>query len=144
MRTSYSKRTNAYGPIWRSTGPKTYKKLPNMYPQPGQIRAKNPPYLTIVIHRKMTSYLQIALHSLVTHHPKTMWKPSPERDLLAILVGLSVAHVAGCEERPAGTDSIRSWPLSICLPGSGVWPPSFYVRSTRSRRPPPCTQHLTP
>ena len=92
----------------------------------------------------MTSYLQIALHSLVTHHPRTMRKPSLERDHLAIPVGLLVARVTGCDERPAGTDPIRSWPLSICLPGSGVWPPIFYLCSTHSGRPPPCTHHLIP
>ena len=113
MRTAYSKRTNAYGFIWRSTGSRTYKKLPNMYPQPGRIRTKSPPYLTIAIHRWMTSYLHIALHSPVTHHPRAMWKPSPERDHLAIPVRLSVARVAGCEERPAGTGPIRSCPLRI-------------------------------
>ena len=102
------------------------------------------PYLTIVIRRQMTSYLHVALHSPVTHHPRTMWKPSPKRDLLAIPVGLSMARVAGCEDRPAEIDPIWSWPLSICLPGSGVWPPSFYLRSARTGRPLPCTHYLIP
>ena len=115
-----------------------------MYPQLGRIRAKSPPYLTIVIHRQMMSYLQIALHSPVTHHPRTMRKPSPERDHHTIPVRLSVARIAGREERPTGTGPIQSWPLSICLPGSRVWPPTFYLRTTRSGRPPPCTQHLIP
>ena len=57
-------------------------------------RAKNPPYLTIVIHQQMTSYLPIALYSPVVCHHRTMRKPSPERDLLAILAGLLVARVA--------------------------------------------------
>ena len=142
MRTAYSKRTNAYEFVWRPTGPRTYKKLPSMYPQLGRIRAKSPPYLTIAIHQRMTSRLQVALHSPVTHHPRAMQKPSPERDHIAIPVGLSVARVVGCEERPVGTGPIRSWLLSICLAGSGVWPPTFYLRSTRSRQPSPCTQHL--
>ena len=92
----------------------------------------------------MTSYLPIALHSPVIHHPKTMRKPSLEIDLLATLVGLLVARIARCEERPVGTDLIRNWPLSIYLPGSGVWPPSFYLRSTHSGQPPPRMQHLIP
>ena len=86
----------------------------------------------------MTNYLPIALHSPVVYHPRTMRKLSPERDLLAILAGLLVACVTGCEERPTGTDPIRNWPLSICLPGSGVWPPSFYLRSI------PRMQHFIP
>ena len=90
------------------------------------------------------SYLSIALYPPVVHHPRTMWKPSPERDLLAIPAGLLVARVAGCEKRPTGTDPIRNWPLSICLPGSGVWPPSFYLCSTHSRRPSPHMLHLIP
>ena len=90
------------------------------------------------------SYLQIALHSPVVHHPRTKRKPSPEKDLLAILVGLLVARVTGCEERPTGIDPIRNWPLSTCLPCSGVWPPSFYLRSTHSGRPPPHMQHFIP
>ena len=55
-----------------------------------------------------------------------------ERDLLASPAGLLVVRVARCEDRPAGTDPIRNWPLSICLPCSGVWPPSFYLRSIDS------------
>ena len=92
----------------------------------------------------MTSYLQIALHSPVVHHPRTMQKSSPEIDLLAIPIGLLVALVVECEERPVGTDPIRNWPLSTCLPGSGVWSPSFYLRSTYSGRSPPRMQHFIP
>ena len=65
-----------------------------------------------------------------------MRKLSSKRDHLAIPVGLSVARIAGCVERPIGTGPIRSWPPSICLPGSGIWPPSFYLRSTRTGVPP--------
>ena len=92
----------------------------------------------------MTSYLSIALHSPVVFHHRTMRKPRPERDLLAIPVGLLVARVTRCKERPAGTDPIRNWPLSLCLLGSGVWPPSFYLRSTHSGQPPPRMQHFIP
>ena len=84
------------------------EKLLSMYPQPGRIRAKSPPYLTIAIHRRMTSCLQVALHSSVTLHPGAMWKPSPERDHLAIPVRLLVACISGLEERPTGTGIIRS------------------------------------
>ena len=144
MRTAYSKRTNTYGFVCRPTGPRTYKKLPSMYPQLRPIRAKSLPFPTIAIHRQMTSCLQIALHSPVTHHPRAIRKPSPERDHLAIPVGPSVARITGCEERPTRTGPIRSWSLIICLPGSGVCPPTFYLRSTHSGRPPPCTQQLIP
>ena len=92
----------------------------------------------------MTSYLQIALHSPIVHHPRTMRKTSPEKDLLAIPTGLLVARVAGYEERPAGTDPIRNWPLSTCLLGLGVWPPSFYLRNTHSRWPSPRMKHFIP
>ena len=71
-----------------------------------------------------------------------MRKPSPERDLLAILAGLLVARVSGCEERLAGTYTIQNWLLSTCLPGLVVWPPSFYLHSTHSGRPPPRMQHF--
>ena len=90
----------------------------------------------------MTSYLPIALHSPVVRHPRTVRKPSAEKDLLSIPTGLLVARVVGCEERPVQTNPILNWPLSICLPGSGVWPLSFYLRSTHSGRPPPRMQHL--
>ena len=90
----------------------------------------------------MTSYLLIALHSPIARHPKKMQKLNPERDLLVILAELLVACVAGCKERLAGTDPVRNWPLSIYLPGSGVWPPSFYLCSTHPWWPPPLMQHL--
>ena len=144
MRTAYSKRMNAYGFVLRPTGPRTYKKLPNIYPQPGRTRAKSSPYLTIAIHWQMTSCVQVALHSSVIHHPGEIRKSSPERDHLAIPVRPSVARVAECEERLVGIGLIRSWPPSICLPGSGVWRPSFYLRSTRTRCLQPCMQHLIP
>ena len=92
----------------------------------------------------MTSYLQIALHSPIVHHLRTMRKPSPKRNLLAIPAGLLVASVAKCEERPEGTDPVQNWPLNTCLPGSGVWPPNFYPRSTNSGLPPPLMQHFIP
>ena len=76
--------------------------------------------------------------------PQKMQKLSPERDLLAVPAELLVARIVGCEERPAGIDPIQNWPLSICLPGSGVWPPSFYLRSTHSGWPPPHMPHLIP
>ena len=50
-----------------------------MYPQPRQIRAKSPPYLTTVIHWQMTNYLLIALHSPVVHHPRTIGAESRKR-----------------------------------------------------------------
>ena len=92
----------------------------------------------------MTSYLSIALHSPIAHHPRKMRKPNPERDLLAIPAGLLVAHAARCKESLARTDPIRNWPPSIYLPGSGVWAPSFYLCSTHPGWPLPHTQHLIP
>ena len=123
---------------------KTHQELPNMYPYPGKIRAKSLPYLTTVIHQRMMSYLQIALHFPIARHPRTMQKSSPETDLLASPVGLLVVHVTGCEERPAGIDPIPKLPLSIYLPDLGVWPPNFYLRSTHSGQLPPLIQHLIP
>ena len=90
----------------------------------------------------MTSYILIALHSPVIRHPRTVRKPSPKKDLLAIPTGLLVARVAGYEKRPVRTNPIQNWALSICLPGSGVWPLSFYLRSTHYGRPPLHMQHL--
>ena len=92
----------------------------------------------------MTNSLQTALHFPVAHHPRTIWKSSLERDLLTSPAGLLVVRVTECEERPVVTDHVRNWPMSICLPGSGVWLPSFYLRNTLSGRLPPHMQHLIP
>ena len=92
----------------------------------------------------MMSSLQKTLHFSVAHHPRTMRKPSPERDLLPSPAELLEVRVAGCEERPKGTNPIRNWPLSICLPGSGVWPPNFYLLSTHSGCLSSRMQHLIP
>ena len=48
------------------------------------------------------------------------------------------------QKEASRTDPIRNWPLSTCLPGSRVWPPSFHLRSTHSERPPPRIQHFIP
>ena len=83
----------------------------------------------------MMSSLQTTLHFSVAHHPRTMRKLSPERDLLPSPAGLLEVCVARCEERPEGTNPIRNWPLSICVPGSGVWPPQFLPAQYPFRAP---------
>ena len=92
----------------------------------------------------MTSSLRTALHFPVVHHPRTMRKPNPERDLLASQAGILVVRAAVCEERLAGIGLVRNWPRNIYLPGSGVWPPNFYPSNTRSGHLPPYMQHFTP
>ena len=115
------------------------------------IKARRSLYLTTLTYRQMTNYLPAALRSHGVHHPRTPWKPNPEKGPLVDPVDPSVSHSAGYGEKPTGTGANRSQLMNMrpsypgaspyryhpCTLPSGLLPPHtcFY--------PPPSEDHNT-
>ena len=136
-------------PGWRSARPRNHGEIPRHFLHLISTKARRMMYPTTLTYRQMTSYLPTALRSHDVHHPRTLRKPSLEKDPLVNPADPPVPRNAGYGEKPAGTDASQS--QLMCLNDPRVSPhryhpctlPSGLVQPHTCFSPPPFQDHIT-
>ena len=123
---------SACQPSLKSSRPGSCGNLPARSLLTNLTKVKRSTRRTMLIYRRMMSYLAAVPCSRAVHHPRMLRKPTREKGHLADPVGQSVSQGVGCGGNLAGTNDHQHQLTNMCLTRPGASPHQCH----------PCT-HLT-
>ena len=101
-------------PSWRPVRARNHEDLPAHFLYLVPTKERRSLYLMTLTYRRMMSYLLTTLHSHGVHHPRTPWKPNPEKGPLIDPADPSVPRNAEYGEKLAGTNASQSQLMNMC------------------------------